>query len=74
MTSDSAWGKIHTKTEWPVLLAGKAGGKLKGDGHFNFPGDSPPKALFTAARLMGSTATDYGLDAGKVTATLSGVA
>jgi hypothetical protein len=21
-TSDTAWGKIHTKTEWPVLLAG----------------------------------------------------
>ena len=67
VTSDSAWGKTHTKTEWPVLLAGKAGGKLKGDGHFNFPGDNLSKALFTAARLMGSTATDYGLDAGKVT-------
>ena len=24
VTSDTAWGKIHTKTEWPVLLAGKA--------------------------------------------------
>jgi len=31
------------------------------------------KALFTTARLMGSTATDFGLDAGKVTATLSGI-
>ena len=71
VTSDSAWGKTHTKTEWPVLLAGKAGGKLKGDGHFNFPNDNLSKALFTVARLMGSTATDYGLDAGKVTAPLS---
>ena len=73
VTSDSAWGKTHTKTEWPVLLAGKAGGKLKGDGHFNYPGDNLSKALFTIAKLMGSTATDYGLDAGKVTATLSGI-
>ena len=71
VTSDSAWGKTHTKTEWPVLLAGKAGGKLKGDGHFNFPNDNLSKVLFTVARLMGSTATDYGLDAGKVTAPLS---
>ena len=73
VTSDSAWGKTHTKTEWPVLLAGKAGGKLKGDGHFNYPGDNLSKALFTVAKLMGSTASDYGLDAGKVTATLSGI-
>ena len=73
VTSDSAWGKIHTKTEWPVLLAGKAGGKLKGDGHFNYPGDNLSKALFTVAKLMGSTASDYGLDAGKVTATLTGI-
>jgi hypothetical protein len=73
VTSDSAWGKTHTKTEWPVLMAGKAGGKLKGDGHYNFPGDNLSKALFTVARLMGSTATDYGLDAGKVTATLTGI-
>jgi hypothetical protein len=56
-----------------VLLAGKAGGKLKGDGHFNYPGDNLSKALFTVAKLMGSTASDYGLDAGKVTATLSGI-
>ena len=29
VTSDTAWGKTHTSTEWPVLLAGKAGGKLE---------------------------------------------
>ena len=56
-----------------MLLAGKAGGKLKGDGHFNYPADNLSKVLLTIARMMGSTATDYGLDAGKVTATLSGI-
>ena len=40
---------------------------------FNYPADNLSKALFSAARLMGSTATDYGLDAGKVTGTLSGI-
>ena len=56
VTSDTAWGKIHTNTEWPVLLAGKAGGKLQGDGHYNFPGGNLSKALLTTAQLMGSTA------------------
>jgi hypothetical protein len=72
VTSDTAWGKTHTKTEWPVLFAGKANGKLAGDQHVNFPADNLSKALLTAARLMGSTKTEIGLDAGRVTAPLSG--
>jgi len=44
VTSDTAWGKVHDRTEWPVLLAGKAGGRLAGDGHFNFPGENLSRA------------------------------
>ena len=73
VTSDTAWGKTHTKTEWPVLLAGKAGGRLRGDEHHNFPGENLSKALLTAAQAVGSPLTELGLDAGKVTAPLSGV-
>jgi hypothetical protein len=73
VTSDSAWGKIHTKEEWPVLLAGKAGGKLKGDMHNNYPADNLSKALLTVAKLMGSPITELGADNGKVNATLSGI-
>ena len=73
VTSDTAWGKIHTNTEWPVLLAGKAGGKLQGDGHYNFPGDNLSKALLTVAQIMGSTATSFGGGAGAVTAPLGGI-
>jgi hypothetical protein len=71
VTSDTAWGKIHTKTEWPVLLAGKAGGRLQGDGHYNFPGDNLSKAMLTVAQIMGSKATTFGSGAGAVTAPLS---
>ncbi|MDQ2642552.1 MAG: DUF1552 domain-containing protein [Myxococcota bacterium] len=74
VTSDTAWGKIHTKEEWPVLLLGKAGGKLKGDAHHNYPGDNLSKALLTVAKLMGSSITEIGADNGKVNATLSGIA
>jgi hypothetical protein len=73
VTSDTAWGKIHTNTEWPVLLAGKAGGKLQGDGHYNFSGDNLSKALLTVAQIMGSPATTFGGGAGAVTAPLTGI-
>ncbi|MEP7050559.1 MAG: DUF1552 domain-containing protein [Pseudomonadota bacterium] len=73
VTSDTAWGKIHTNSEWPVLLAGKAGGRLQGDGHYNFPGDNLSKALFTAAQIMGSTDTKFGSGKGAVTAPLTGI-
>lgn len=73
VTSDTAWGKTHTNTEWPVLLAGKAGGRLQGDGHYNFPGDNLSKVLLSAAQIMGSTATTLGGGAGAVTASLTGI-
>ncbi|XXT14555.1 DUF1552 domain-containing protein [Sorangium sp. So ce429] len=73
VTSDTAWGKVHTKTEWPVLLAGKAGGRLRGDEHHNFPGDNLSKALLTVAQIMGSKVTEIGLDAGRVTSPLAGI-
>jgi hypothetical protein len=73
VTSDTAWGKTHSKVEWPVLLAGKAGGRLRGDEHHNYPGDNLSKALLTVAKIMGSTATEIGADAGRVTAPLTGI-
>lgn len=73
VTSDTAWGKIHTNTEWPVLLAGKAGGKLQGDGHYNFSGDNLSKALLTVSQIMGSPATSFGSGAGAVTSPLTGI-
>jgi hypothetical protein len=73
VTSDTAWGKEHTPQEWPVLMAGKAGGRLRGDEHHNFPGENLSKALLTAAQIMGANVTEFGLDNGKVTSALSGI-
>jgi hypothetical protein len=73
VTSDTAWGKTHTKEEWPVLLAGKAGGRLRGDEHHNFPRENLSKALLTIAQVMGSTVTEVGVDAGRVTSPLAGI-
>jgi hypothetical protein len=73
VTSDTAWGKIHTAQEWPVLFAGKAGGRLRGDEHRNFQGENLSAALLTIAQIMGSNQTELGIDAGHVTAALAGI-
>ncbi len=73
VTSDTAWGKTHAEAEWPVLMLGKAGGRLRGDEHQHFPGENLSKALFTVARIMGSSVPELGLDAGHVTEPLAGI-
>jgi hypothetical protein len=73
VTSDTAWGQVHDRTEWPVLLVGKAGGRLAGDTHLNFQSEHLSRALLTVAQVMGSTTTSYGLDSGKATSALPGV-
>jgi hypothetical protein len=73
VTSDTAWGKIHTKEEWPVLLAGKAAGRLRGDEHHNFQGENLSRALFTVAKIMGSPISDIGLDGGRTNSILPGI-
>ncbi|WP_437595401.1 DUF1552 domain-containing protein [Sorangium sp. So ce590] len=73
ITSDIAWGKTHTTAEWPVIFAGKAGGRLRGDQHNNYPGENLSKTLLTVAQVMGSKVTEIGLDAGRVTSPLAGI-
>ncbi len=73
VTSDIAWGKVHTKEEWPVLMVGKAGGRLRGDEHHNFQSENLTRALLTAAQIMGAPQTELGIDGGKVTAALPGI-
>lgn len=73
VTSDTAWGKIHERTEWPVLLAGKANGRLRGDEHHRFPGEHLSRALLLASQIMGTGRTEFGLDGGHVNSTLPGI-
>jgi hypothetical protein len=73
VTSDTAWGKIHTRAEWPVLLAGKAGGRIAGDQHVNFGGENLSRALLTVAQIMGADKAEIGLDAGRTSSVLPGI-
>ncbi len=74
VTSDTAWGKTHTAQDWPVLFAGKAAGRLRGDEHHNFEGENLSRALLTVAQLMGSTQMELGEDDGLATSPLAGIA
>ena len=71
VTSCCSWGKVHSYDEWPVLLAGKGGGALKGNQHLRAQGENLSKVLFSIAKMMGTTLTSVGDNVGKVTSGLS---
>lgn len=72
-TSCTAWGKVHGTDEWPVLLAGKAGGALPGNLHVRAQGQNLSQILFSIAELFGVGLTELGANEGRVTSGVSGL-
>jgi hypothetical protein len=72
-TSDVSSGLRHEHLEFPVLFAGKAGGRLRGDVHVRAAGDNYTKALVTVANAMGVTVDGIGLDTGRATDPVAGL-
>ena len=72
-TSCTSWGKVHATDEWPVLLAGKAAGALKGNQHLRYPGQSLSSVLLTIANLFGANLKSIGLGNGLASTELSGL-
>jgi hypothetical protein len=64
---------VHDPKEWPVLLLGKGGGRLRGDEHHNFQGESLSRALLTAAQVVAPETSQIGADEGLATAALPGI-
>jgi hypothetical protein len=73
VTSCTSWGKTHSADEWPVLLAGKAGGALPGNLHVRAPGQNLSQILFSIANLFGAGVTELGANEGLVTTGVSGL-
>ncbi len=62
-SSDCAEGKSHSNRDYPIVVAGSAGGKLKFPGiHFRGPQQNPNQVLLTMLRAMGIERPSYGLN------------
>lgn len=74
VTSCTSWGKIHDTSEWPVLLAGKASGALRGDQHYRAMNDQiSSQVLLTIANIFGANLTTLGKGPAQATSELSGL-
>jgi hypothetical protein len=65
-TSCVSESQTHSPVDYPLLVSGKAGGKLKGNSHIRIVGDNTSKVAFTLLQMFGSTAQSYGAAEGQV--------
>jgi hypothetical protein len=62
-SSDCAEGKSHSNKNYPILLAGSAGGKLKFPGiHASAPQQNPNQVLLSMLRAVGIERPSYGIN------------
>ena len=67
-SSDTADGKAHSIRDYPILVAGKAGGALVHPGvHYRSKPENTSKVLLTVLRSVGMQLTDFGVKGGNVT-------
>jgi hypothetical protein len=66
-TSCTAESQTHSNLDFPVLVSGKAGGKLKGDQHIRLVDANTSTVPFTLYQAYGGTAQSFGLAEGQVT-------
>jgi|LNFM01.1.fsa_nt_gb hypothetical protein len=70
-TSELSEGYNHTNDEFPILLAGRAGGRLRGGVHWRSgTRDNTSRALITLLRAFGHPAASYGVGPGESNAVI----
>jgi hypothetical protein len=60
-TSCVAESQTHSGTDYPIVVSGKAGGKLKGDTHVRLVGENVSRVGLTLLTALGSTASSWGM-------------
>jgi hypothetical protein len=65
-TSCVSESSTHSPIDYPLLLSGKAGGKLKGNQHIRQVGGNSSLVPFTVLQAYGSTAQSFGAAQGQV--------
>ena len=66
-TTELSEGKVHTNDEFPVIIAGRGGGRLKGGYHWRGNNHTASHAPFTALRGAGVPVDAFGHAEGRVT-------
>jgi hypothetical protein len=69
-TSCTSEAQTHSPLDFPIVVAGKAGGKLKGDQHIRLIDENTSKVLYTLYSAYGGTAPTFGKDLGQVSSGL----
>ncbi|HVJ14197.1 MAG TPA: DUF1552 domain-containing protein [Polyangiaceae bacterium] len=67
VTSCVSESQTHGGTDYPLLVAGKAGGVLKGDQHIRLLDENVSKVPYTLLTALGGTDASFGEDEGLVT-------
>jgi hypothetical protein len=70
-TSCVAASQTHGGTDYPLLVIGKAGGKLKGDSHIRTVGANVSDVPFTLLKALGGTAPSFGQNEGQTSSVVS---
>jgi len=71
-TTELSEGYSHSNDEFPLIVAGKAGGQLKGGYHYRSPNkENTSKLLLTLLKVMGDPRTSFGVDAGETSGVIS---
>ena len=70
-TSCVSESQTHSGLDFPLLVAGKGGCKLKGDQHIRLLDENVSKVPFTLLNALGAGAASFGQDEGKVTSGIS---
>lgn len=59
-SSDVSRGLAHNLEDYPILIAGKAGGGLRGNVHHNHNGGNASDAVLTILRALGAPINEFG--------------
>jgi hypothetical protein len=65
-TSCTSESQTHSPIDFPLLVSGKAGGKLKGNQHVRLIGENSSTVLHTLYTIYGGTSETFGMGAGQV--------
>jgi len=65
-TSCTSESQTHSPLDFPLLVSGTAGGKLKGNQHVRMVGANSSLVLYTIYTMFGGTAPTFGLNEGQV--------